>query len=516
MDPLTFINHDTQDVGPQYLEDLATGYWFSEVLYTAVDTEIFTLLEPEGKTLDEIAGVLNFSIGGLERFLYALGAMGLLIFNGSHYFNTKLSREYLVIDTENYQGDSILWRKELASSWQGLTECLKTGGRVNFGSAQQEPQRLDIIRKYIKAMDCVAKTKVREILPFFEGLSLEGKILDVGAGSGAITAGFLNKCPLMTATFMDLPEVLEYTRELMAPQRFGARASYCQANVLESWPVDKESFDLIILSNIIHAYSETEIPGLLDRASDCLKPEGLLIIHDFFLEHTPEKAALFDLNMFINTYNGRVFSSKWVMQELNRLQLYKTELIPLATDTAVIFAAKDEKILNTIHLNIKTRLIARIKALGFRETRLVSVANIHVPDWADLRCQFGCDHYGKPQCPPHSPSSSKTREVLKDYTWALLMEGEPPTKLFQKRVLQAEKEAFGAGFHKSFAYWAGPCTICDTCSTDGVCRNPRDARPSMESAGIDVFETVRRAGFNLRTLNNNSDFVKYFALLLVE
>jgi len=365
-------------------------------------------------------------------------------------------------------------------------------------------------------MDSVARTKVQEILPFFEGLSMEGEILDVGAGSGAITAGFLEKFPAMTATLMDLPEVLEYTRELMAPRGFGERVSYCQANVLESWPVDKERFDMIILSNIIHAYSEEEIPVLLDRASDCLKPEGLLIIHDFFPEHNPEKASLFDLNMFINTYNGRVFSSKWVMHELNRLKLYRTELIPLATDTAVIFAAKDEERLANLPLNVKTRLIARIKALGFKETRLISVDNIHIPDWANLRCQFGCDHYGKPQCPPNSPSASKTREILKDYTWALLLEGEPPTKQFQKQVLQAEKEAFGAGFHKSFAYWAGPCTVCDTCSADGVCRNTRDARPSMESAGIDVFETVKRAGFNLRTLNNNGDFVKYFALLLVE
>jgi len=345
---LAFINHDPQDAGPQYLEDLATGYWFSEVLFTAVEIEIFTLLEPDGKTLDQIAGVLNFSTGGMERFLYALCAMGLLNFNGSHYFNTKLSSKYLVVYTKNYQGDSILWRKQLSSNWQGLAKCLEAGGRIDFASPQEEPkQQAYRIRNYIKAMDSVARTKVQEILPFFEGLSMEGEILDVGAGSGAITVGFLEKFPAMTATLMDLPQILEYTRELMAPRGCGERVSYCKANVLESWPVDKERFDLIILSNIIHAYSEKEVPFLLDRASKCLKPEGLLIIHDFFPEHYHEKASLFDLNMFINTYNGRVFSSKWVMHELNRLKLYRTELIPLVTDTAVIFAAKNEKNLPT-------------------------------------------------------------------------------------------------------------------------------------------------------------------------
>jgi len=344
MSPLSFLNHDPQDTGPQYLEDLATGYWFSEVLFAAVEMEIFTLLEPNGKTVDEVSKVLDFRHQGLERFLKALCAIGLLSCDGLHYFNTKLSSEYLVVGKANYQGDSILWRKYLSSGWQDLKKCLKAGGRINFGLPQEDPKELiHRIQKYISAMDRVARTKVREILPFFEGLSMEGEILDVGAGSGAIASGFLKYFPSMRATLMDLPEVLDYAQELMRENGCRERVTYCQANILEPWPVDNDQFDLIILSNIIHVYSENEISTILDRSSECLNPEGLLIIHDFFLEHYPEKASLFDLNMFINTYNGKVFSQEWVREELACRKLYRTRLIPLATDTAVIFAAKNKK-----------------------------------------------------------------------------------------------------------------------------------------------------------------------------
>ena len=108
---------------------------------------------------------------------------------------------------------------------------------------------------------------------------------------------------------------------------------------------------------------------------------------------------------------------------------------------------------------------------------------------------------------------------MKDFSQALLLEGEPPGKMFQNQVLNAEREAFLAGFHKAFAYWAGPCTLCATCAVDandGTCRNTRDARPSMEGAGIDVFETVKRAGLKLEILRNKGEFVRYFALLLLE
>ncbi|ODA42261.1 DUF2284 domain-containing protein [Desulfosporosinus sp. BG] len=508
------------DTGAQYLEDLATGYWFSEVLFTAVELEVFNLLEPKGLTTAELASVLDMPSSGLGRFLQALCAINLVACDSGSYFNTKLASDYLVIGRPNYQGDSILWRKGLRLGWQDLAGSLKAGGRVNFPAEEEDAKQFSQrIRKYIKAMDNVARTKVEEILPFFQGLDLKGELLDVGTGSGAIASGFLESFPVLSATLLDIGEVLNYTRELLDKQEFGKRVSYLPTNILEPWTVEQERFDLVVLSNIIHAYSEEEIPLILDRAANCLKPEGFLVIHDFFPEHSPEKAALLDLNMFINTYNGRTFSQAWVREQLAMSKLHTTELIPLETDTAVIFAAKDATKFATLRLDARTRLIARIKAMGFSQVLPVSTADIHVSDWTDLRCQYGCDRYGHPHCPPNSPTPQKTRDVLKDFSQALLLEGEPPGKIFQKRVLAAEREGFLAGFHKAFSYWAGPCVLCDTCAAtfpNGKCCNTRDARPAMEGAGIDVFETVRRAGLKLGILRNKGDYVRYFALLLLE
>lgn len=512
-----FLNHDPQETGPQYLEDLATGYWFSEVLFTAVEMEVFTLLEPTGKTVEQVAEALNSDPRGVGRFLHALSAMGLLGREGPVFFNAKISREYLVKGKEYYQGHSVLWRRHLFSYWRGLIKCLRAGGRVFYQPEEDQEQLISRVRRYVRAMDSVAKTKVREILPIFEGILPKGEILDVGAGSGAVTAGFLERFPLMRATLIDLPEVLDYAGELILERRLEERVTCCRANILEPWPVGVGRFDLVILSNVIHAYSEADITGVLARASECLKNEGFLIIHDFFMEHFPEKSALFDLNMFINTYNGRVFSENWVREELDRLGLHRTGLIPLETDTALIIASKKEESLSKLRLDPESRLAARIRGLGFRTVCPVPVEAVHVPEWVDLRCRYGCGQYGKPHCPPNSPSPQKTRELLKDYTRAFLLEGEPPTRAFQRRVLEAEREAFRDGFYKAFTLWAGPCSLCDSCGgTAGGCRNTRDSRPSMEGAGIDVFKTVRRAGLSLSPLKNRDDCVKYFALLLLE
>ncbi len=517
MKRIPFLDLNPQNRGPQYLEDLATGYWFSLALFTAVETGLFSLLEPSGKTLNEISSVLSFRCEGTERFLHVLCSMGLLVLYGSQYFNSSISSDYLVAGKENYQGDSILWRRDLVAHWSGLQNCLRDGGK-NGNAPSQEDVGVQSLRrkKYIAAMDCVAKTKVREMMPLFEEIQLEGEMLDVGTGSGAVAAGFLDRFPSLKATLLDIPEVLEHTGNYIHERGLGKRTDFCAANILDPWPVEKRRFDVIMLSNIIHAYSEKELLHILAESVRCLKEEGLLIIHDFFFEHFPQKAALFDLNMFINTYNGRVFSERDVREKLRLMNLHVTGLVPLGTDTALIIASGKVGALKRLLIDKKAQLSARIKALGFRNLFIIPVDTIHIPGWTDMRCRFGCGHFGKPNCPPHAPSPEKTRNFIKDYAYALLLEGEPPTRDFQARILQAEREAFNAGFYKAFSYWAGPCSLCPSCAEDGECHNTKDARPSMEGAGIDVFETVKRAGVTLRTLDKKDDFIRYFGLILLE
>jgi predicted metal-binding protein/2-polyprenyl-3-methyl-5-hydroxy-6-metoxy-1,4-benzoquinol methylase len=513
---LPYQSYDAQASGPQYLEDLATAYWFSEILFTAVEMDIFSVIGMEGVTARELSAALDIDLLAIGRFLHALASMGLVTSGDERYFNTKLSSDYLLRGKHQYQGDSIIWKKYLRPGWNGLKDCLKEGGRVDYAGHDVPSERIERIQKYIRAMDGIAKIKAPEIVGFFEARSVKGEILDVGAGSGAIAATFLEHFPNTKSVFIDLPDVIGHTREFLAERGIDNRLQYCPANILEPWPVKKQSFDLVILSNILHAYSEKELSHILLSAADCLGENGVLLIHDFFLEHCPEKAALSDLNMFINTFNGRVFSSKSVQVQLLQLGLSFTDLVPLQTDTAVLFASKDKATIDSLHLEPTDLLVSKIRTQGFKKVYRVKTEDIHIPEWTGLRCRFGCDRYGDRHCPPNSPSAEKTREIVKDYKHALLMEGEPPTRDFQLRVLQAERSAFKEGFHKAFSYWAGPCSLCDSCVENGPCTNTKNARPSMEGAGIDVFETARRAGASLRTVKNKGEFIKYFALILLE
>ncbi len=477
-------------------------------------------VEEGGRNAGEIATACGFEPAATARFLDALCTLRLLarhaVREGAIYFNTKVASDYLVAGKAEYQGKAILWRKELVGHWSTLGDCLKAGRRVLAVTEEWPDEQSARIGKYLEAMDCAAREKAKEMMPFFEGTALDGEMLDVGAGSGGIALSFLDVFPALSATLIDIPEVLTQTQQFVAESGLGERVSLLPVNILEPWPCDKGRFNLVMLSNIIHAYSEKELPHILREAASVLSEGGMLVIHDFFFDHYPEKAAFFDINMFINTYNGRVFPGAKLREELAKLGLHATDLTPLGSDTAVIMASSRQDLLDGLNLDEKATLTRKIKALGFKHVVPVATHEISVPDWVQSRCEFGCDRFGSPGCPPNAPTPEKTRRLIGDYSFALLLEGEPPTREFQRLTLAAEREAFVTGYYKALALWAGPCSLCPACVTDGRCRNRKDCRPSMEGAGIDVFETVHRAGLPLTTLRSKDLFVKYFGLLLVE
>jgi len=58
--------------------------------------------------------------------------------------------------------------------------------------------------------------------------------------------------------------------------------------------------------------------------------------------------------------------------------------------------------------------------------------------------------------------------------------------------------------------------LCEECSLDKGCKHPREARPSMEACGIDVFKTARTAGYPIEVVRNHTCCQNYYALLLLK
>jgi predicted metal-binding protein len=104
--------------------------------------------------------------------------------------------------------------------------------------------------------------------------------------------------------------------------------------------------------------------------------------------------------------------------------------------------------------------------------------------------------------------------VLDCYQRAILLHFGPQAHV-KPVVVALERELFLAGFYKAFAYGAGPCELCESCSLDR-CTHPDEARPAMEASGIDVFATARAAGFPIEVVAGYDSPQNYYGLVLVD
>jgi len=169
-------------------------------------------------------------------------------------------------------------------------------------------------------------------------------------------------------------------------------------------------------------------------------------------------------------------------------------------------------------------------SLGAKDCIPILTRDIVLANWVRFKCQYGCPLYGRSfSCPPFSPTLEQTKKVLAEYDSALLVHFQLPAgkgsknsfKTIAEAMLELEAEAHRSNQYKAFAYVAGPCEMCEECKAKVTndpteCHHREKLRPSMESAGMDVFATAKNAGLELKVLEKGQDTFHGYALLLLE
>ena len=514
---------------PQDLEDLATACWLSEVLFAALDLGLFEALGEDAVPLEDLARRCGADPRALERMVRVLSAMGLVSLWQGRAACTGVARRHLLPEGPAYLGHSLSYRRRLARSWPRLAEAVRKGGSPLAPPDDESPGAYRArVRDYVLAMDDVARHKARLIA---DRLDLAGRppgaVLDLGGGAGALAAELVRRHPGWSAVVAELPEVVEVARDLWAGRGGPPGGLRFEAVEILSEPLPEPppgGWDVVLASNVVHAYGPGEAGHLVRRAAGDLGPEGVLVLHDFWTDgpgRGPLKAAVFDLHMLVHTYQGRTYPWAWARETLEDLGLSSAGPIPLGDrpggeDTALVVGARTEAGLSLVGADLPELLDAEARALGLQGTRGLDPADVVLAAWVREKCRFGCDRYARGgRCPPRAPSLEDTRATLAGYRRALLVLGEPPAREFQERMLALERAAFLRGAVRALALTAGPCAMCAGCRPDD-CPRPDRARPSMEACGIDVYATARAAGVDLAPVAEPGDPVRYVGLLLVD
>ena len=127
------------------------------------------------------------------------------------------------------------------------------------------------------------------------------RLLDVAGGSGAFSITLCRQYSELRATILDFQTVAVLAKQYVSEAHLTERIGFLAGDALEvPWP---DQQDVVLQSYLLSAVSGDSFPRLLEHAHRALRPEGQLIIHDFFVDDDrsgPSGAALWFVPFLFN------------------------------------------------------------------------------------------------------------------------------------------------------------------------------------------------------------------------
>ena len=195
--------------------------------------------------------------------------------------------------------------------------------------------------RYVASTDTLIRQKAKEIVRLLQPENISGPILDIGGGAGSLIRELKILAPDTGAILFDIPEVIEAARTLYPDKKDWDGITLCGGDF--RFHEFEGKFSLICMSNFLHTYGPEEARILLLKAVSLLSTKGILIIHDYFPDWkgmAPEKGALYDLTMMLNTFHGVCHESSTIIQWLGEAGIKTSDIKDLATDSTLIMAKK--------------------------------------------------------------------------------------------------------------------------------------------------------------------------------
>lgn len=280
------------------------------VLVAALDLDIFDTLQAIGPTtVDVIAEHLDVSEPHLRALLDSVVALDLLEQFQDVYDLNDAARRYLTSDGAATMADLVPVAPGPHENWTRLADTIRNGTPAT-------PIENDPVSFYVPLVEGTFTTVWRAASRADFKLRYSAldspKILDLGAGGAPWSIAVLQACPGATSVVNDLPGVIEVARRKTREFEVSERCEFREGD-FHTIDIEDGQYDLVVLGHICRTEGQEGAKHLIDRAFAALKPEGRLILADYFVDFERKfnpHAVLMGMTMMTSTVNGFPITSE--------------------------------------------------------------------------------------------------------------------------------------------------------------------------------------------------------------
>ncbi len=263
---------------------IAYGFMASRALFASLNLELFQHIE-EGATTDAaLAQKTGATENGIATLISMLEAVGLVVRSARGYANSPAAARYLVPGAPAYFGDYYRYQidRQLYPHMMHIDAGLRGDAdglaHASMGGLLDDPVEAEAFSRAQHAGSLGPAMLFSKTVDLTDARTL----LDVAGGTGAYSITLARQIPGLRATIIDFPNVIGVARRYVDEAGMSERIDLVPGNALEvEWPAEQ---DVVLMSYLLSAVGEADIPVLLDRALAALRPGGRLVVHDFMLD----------------------------------------------------------------------------------------------------------------------------------------------------------------------------------------------------------------------------------------
>ena len=332
-----------QQITPMRVIQMGWAFVMPLAIESAVRTRIFDVLDEHPKTIAQVCQETACSPRGVEPLVNFLVAIELLRRSADGVYSlTPESSAFLVSNKPSFHGGFICHlTADLIPKFLELEQVVRTGHPAR--SVNREAEATAFFKNFVEDLMPLNFPAARTLAQHLASSrkTETTKILDIAAGSGVWGIAVCQAFASATLTAVDFPEVLEVTRSVVS--RFGLNGRFhgIAGDVLR---VDLGAgYSIATLGHILHSEGEERSREILHKVYEALAPQGTVAIAEFVLNEdrtSPPAAAYFNLNMAVNTENGRAFTGSELQRWLEEAGFRNVRTLEIPGPSPLVLAEK--------------------------------------------------------------------------------------------------------------------------------------------------------------------------------
>jgi SAM-dependent methyltransferase len=286
------------------------------VLVAALELDVFDTLQRIGPArIERINDEIGASLEHLRTLLDSVVVLELLDqVNGVYELNDAAKR-YLVSDGPATMAALVRVAPGPHENWSGLADTVRDGRPAT-------PIEDDPAAFYVPLVEGTFTTMyrcaMRADLKLRYSAMTAPRVLDLGAGGAPWAIAVLHGNPGATAVVNDWPGVLSVAERKAVEHGVRDRVELLPGD-FHSVEIEPEAYDIVVLGHICRTEGADGSRHLIERAFQALRPEGTLILADYFCDIDRKlnpHAVLMGATMMASTVNGNGFTgqqySEWI------------------------------------------------------------------------------------------------------------------------------------------------------------------------------------------------------------